>query len=49
MDFEFVASGSTGNFNVIGGHIGVDIGVPWRVLSPHIHKLQLVLLTHAHG
>ena len=49
MTIDIIASGSTGNFNIMCGIIGIDCGVPWKVIQPYAKQLQLVLTTHCHG
>lgn len=49
IDFEILATGSTGNAIIINDTILIDCGVPFRALRDHYKKLKLVLLTHIHG
>lgn len=46
--YQIIASGSTGNAVIYHGSILVDCGVPFALLKPFIHQIQLVLLTHEH-
>lgn len=49
IDYNIIASGSTGNATVINGNILIDCGVSLKALRPYIRDLNLVLLTHEHG
>ena len=49
IDYNIIASGSSGNATVINGHILIDCGVSLKALKPYIRDLNLVLLTHEHG
>lgn len=49
IDFEILATGSTGNAIIINNIILIDCGVPFKTLRDHYKKLKLVLLTHIHG
>lgn len=49
MTCDVVATGSTGNCVIINDTIAIDMGIPYKKISKHADKLQLVLLTHVHG
>ena len=49
IDFEILATGSTGNSIIINDTILIDCGVPFKTIRDHYKKLKLVLLTHIHG
>lgn len=49
MDYQIIATGSTGNAVTINGHILIDCGVSFKKLQPIMRDLNLVLLTHIHG
>lgn len=49
MTFNIISTGSKGNAVVLDGRIMVDCGIPFKLLTPHIKHLRLVLLTHEHG
>ena len=49
IDYNIIASGSTGNATIINGNILIDCGVSVKALRPYIRDLNLVLLTHEHG
>lgn len=49
IDFEILATGSTGNAIIINDTILIDCGVPFKTIRDHYKKLKLVLLTHIHG
>lgn len=49
MEYDVIATGSSGNAVVIGGSILVDVGVPFKTLSRVYKNLKLVLLTHIHS
>lgn len=46
--YQIIASGSKGNAVLYHGSILVDVGVPFSLLKPYLHQIQLVLLTHIH-
>ncbi|MDO5304239.1 MAG: MBL fold metallo-hydrolase [bacterium] len=48
-EYDIISSGSKGNAVVLNGTVLVDCGVPFKMLKPHVPKLQIVLLTHIHG
>jgi L-ascorbate metabolism protein UlaG (beta-lactamase superfamily) len=47
--YQVIATGSTGNAIIYHNSILVDCGVPFSKLKPHLHSIQIILLTHAHG
>lgn len=49
MNYEVIATGSTGNAVLINDRILIDCGVAWKKLGPYAKKIKLVLLTHIHG
>lgn len=49
MDIEIVATGSSGNFNVIDDVIAIDCGVKRDIVKPYMPKLEHVLISHQHG
>lgn len=49
IDFDIIATGSTGNAVIIEKNILVDAGVPYKKIEPFMKDLKLVLLTHAHS
>ena len=49
MDFNVLATGSSGNCVIINKSIAIDIGVTFKSLEAVKKDLKLVLLTHAHG
>lgn len=48
MEFQILATGSTGNAVQIEKKILVDCGVPYKTIEPVVNDLRLVLLTHSH-
>lgn len=48
MDYEIVATGSSGNCVIINNIIAIDAGVPFKALKPFYKDLKIVLLTHIH-
>lgn len=48
MNYEIVSTGSNGNCVIINESIAIDIGVPFKRISPYAKNLKLVLLTHVH-
>lgn len=49
MNYEILATGSSGNAVILNDFLLIDCGVPWSRLKDYAGKLQLVLLTHWHG
>lgn len=49
IDYNIIASGSTGNGTIINGKVLIDCGISFKALRPYIRDLNLVLLTHEHG
>lgn len=49
MEYEVIATGSTGNACVVGKSILIDIGVSFKALKNVYKDLKLVLLTHIHS
>ena len=48
MNYEVLATGSSGNCVIINESIAIDIGVPYKKIKPYAKNLRLVLLTHVH-
>lgn len=49
MNYKILNSGSDGNCTLINDIVAIDMGVSYKLLTPHVEKLRLVLLTHAHS
>lgn len=49
MDYEIIASGSSGNALLIEKTILIDCGVPFSKIKPYYENIKVVLLTHAHS
>ena len=49
MEYEVIATGSTGNACVVGKSILIDVGVSFKSLKNVYEDLKLVLLTHIHS
>lgn len=49
MNYEIIATGSTGNAVLINSCILIDCGVSWKRLQPYAKQIKLVLLTHVHS
>lgn len=49
MEYEIIATGSTGNAVVVDKHILIDVGVPFKTLKNVYKDIKLVLLTHIHS
>lgn len=49
MIYDVVRTGSDGNFTVIGGDIGLDMGVPYKTVKPYLRQLRLVFIGHEHS
>lgn len=49
MNYKILNSGSDGNCTLINDILAIDMGVSYKLLTPHVEKLRLVLLTHAHS
>lgn len=49
MDYNIIATGSSGNAVLINDSILIDCGVTWKMIEPYAEEIKLVLLTHEHG
>ena len=49
ISIRVVASGSSGNFCIVGGNTAIDMGVPYKMFEPYKDEVKLVLLTHIHS
>lgn len=49
MNYKILNSGSDGNCTLINDIVAIDMGVSYKLLTPHVEKLRLVLLTHSHS
>ena len=49
MNYNIIATGSSGNATIINDHILIDCGVSFKAILPYIKEINLVLLTHEHG
>lgn len=49
MNYKILNSGSDGNCTLINDIIAIDMGVSYKLLTPHVEKLRLILLTHVHS
>lgn len=49
MIFDVVETGSTGNFSIICGDIGLDMGVPFKTVKPYLPQLRIVFISHEHS
>lgn len=49
VDYEVVATGSSGNCVIIMRNLAIDMGVTIKKILPYAENLQLVLLTHIHS
>lgn len=49
MNYEIIATGSSGNCVIVNGCIAVDMGVSFKALKGVYKGLKLVLLTHIHS
>ena len=47
MNYEIIASGSTGNAVVIGTTL-IDCGIPFNRIKPFIYNVKTLLITHIH-
>lgn len=49
MNYEIIATGSSGNAVLINGNILVDIGVSYKALEPYANQIRVVCITHRHS
>lgn len=49
INCNIIGSSSNGNCTILKDTVAIDMGMPFKAVSPHVKKLQLVLLTHEHG
>lgn len=48
-DVVIRGSGSDGNSQLIGGHLVVDVGLPWAVIGDDVMHARIILISHEHG
>ena len=49
MNYEILATGSSGNCVIINENIAVDMGIPFKMVEPYADRIRVVLITHVHG
>ena len=49
MNYNIIATGSTGNAVLINENILMDIGVPYKAIEPYADAIRVVCLTHTHS
>lgn len=49
IEYDVLATGSTGNCVIINKQIMIDCGVPYKTVEPFMQNVKLVLLTHVHS
>lgn len=49
MTCDILKTGSDGNCILLDRRFALDMGVPFKVIEPHIRTLELVFLTHVHS
>lgn len=49
IQYDILATGSTGNCTLLERKIMVDCGVPYKTVAPYMDSIKLVLITHEHG
>ena len=49
MDYEVLATGSSGNCLILINILALDMGVSVKTVTPYIRRLQLVFCGHEHG
>ena len=49
MEYNLIQSGSSGNCLILNEVIALDMGVPYKKVSPYVKELQLVFVGHQHG
>ena len=49
MNYNIIATGSSGNAVLLDGFILIDIGISYRKLEPYVNQIAVVMLTHRHG
>lgn len=45
---EIIASGSSGNCVILGGHVMIDCGVPVKRIEPLLRRIGWLFITHRH-
>lgn len=48
FEYEILQTGSSGNCVILNGIIALDMGVPYKKVSPHVRGLQVVFVGHEH-
>lgn len=49
IEYDVLATGSTGNCVIIEKKIMVDCGVSFKTVESHLDDVKLLLLTHIHS
>lgn len=49
IEYEVLATGSTGNCVIIQNKIMIDAGVSFKTVEPYLKNVKLCLLTHIHS
>ena len=49
MNYNILASGSTGNCTIINDFIAIDMGIPFNQIKPYYKELKIVFITHQHS
>lgn len=49
MNCNILKTGSDGNCIILNNSVALDIGVPFKLLEPHMKTLSVVFLTHVHS
>ena len=49
VEYEIIATGSSGNCVIVNKFIAIDMGVTFKAIKKHVPNLKLVLLTHIHS
>ncbi|WZU00645.1 hypothetical protein MGH68_14015 [Erysipelothrix sp. D19-032] len=49
MTYQVISTGSSCNAYLVHGEILIDVGVSYKILTPYLENVKVILLTHIHG
>lgn len=49
MNYNIIATGSSGNCILLNGEIALDMGIPFKQVKPYYKGLKMVFISHIHS
>ena len=49
MNYNILASGSSGNCTIINDFIAIDMGITFKQIKPYYKNLKIIFITHKHS